>query len=174
MDETPPNEYWSISQASRELGINKGIISQDAAKGKLQLHPRGDGTKKLFVPELFNVYADKIAKKKKQLENGDNPTSRTENKPIVNRELTVVLEAKEEVIALLKSQIDGLRVEVTDVRQDRDHWRRQAEQATEILKALPAPTNQNPPQPDPSANANVPMVAPQQPGFWARLFGRTA
>jgi hypothetical protein len=143
MDETPPNEYWSMSQASRTLGINKGIISQDVSKGKIQWHARPDGTKKLFVPELYNVYSDKLAKKRKQLENGDKPLNGTENKLQENRELTVIVEAKDEVITLLKSQIEGLRGDLIDTRQDRDHWRRQAEQATDILKALPAPANHN-------------------------------
>ena len=163
MEETAPNppaEYWSMSQASRVLGINKGIISQDVAKGKIQWHDRPDGTRKLFVPELYTVYADKLAKKKKRLEIGDNTPDGTETKPPENREVTAVVEAKEEVIALLKSQLDEMRRATDDIRQDRDHWRRQAEEATGLLKALPAPASYTAPQ--------------EKRGFFARLFRGTA
>jgi len=162
MEETPPTEYWSMSQASKVLGINKGMISQDVSKGKIQWHERPDGSRKLFAPELYSVYADKLAKRKKQLETASEQVSRTENKPQANGEVTGVMEAKEEVISLLKSQLEEMRRDVADIKQDRDHWRRQAEQATEIIRALPAP------------NPITPVKTPEKRGFVARLFGRTA
>jgi hypothetical protein len=162
MEETHASEYWSMSQASKMLGINKGMISQDVSKGKIQWHERPDGTKKLFVPELYHVYADKLAKRKKQLETAAEQVSSPESKPTSNGEVTGVIEAKEEVIALLKSQLEEMRRDVTDIKQDRDHWRRQAEQATEIILALPAP------------NPITPVTTHEKRGFVARLFGRPA
>ena len=144
-----PSEYWSLNKASKELGINKSTLSMDAQKGKLQWHPQPDGTKKFFVPELYTFYAQRIRERTERAErvlnNGTSPqTERPE--PSQNNDLNTALEAKSEIVALLKAQLE-------ETRNDRDQWRKQAEDTTKqltevltVMKALPAPKPADPEQ----------------------------
>jgi len=159
----PANElaYWSLNKASKELGINKSTLSTDAAKGRIQWHSRTDGTRKFFAPELYSFYADRLKKRTERAERVLNVVTRPENErpePIENSELNVVVQAKEELIAALKGQIE-------DLKHDRDQWRRQADDATRqltealtVIKALPAPARTE--------------QEPDRRGFFAKMFGR--
>jgi demethoxyubiquinone hydroxylase (CLK1/Coq7/Cat5 family) len=69
------------------------------------------------------------------------------HEPSENKHLHTALEAKEEIIASLKSKIQ-------DLRDDRDQWRdqagkaaRQLDEALTVIKALPAPAKTEEEQP---------------------------
>ena len=79
----------------------------------------------------------------------------TEEKAAEINGLKAVLQAKEEHIALLKDQIERERINA-------ERWHTAYEQ-----KLLPAPAQ-------PPANTNLPLVTQPKPGFFARLFGRSA
>jgi hypothetical protein len=139
-----PIQYWSLNKASKELGINKSTLSNDASKGKIQWHPQQDGTKKFFAPELYTYYAERLKKRTERAERVLN----TVTSPYIehhehnqNSNLNTALEAKAELVEMLKAQIE-------DVKADRDHWRKQADDAARrlddamhVIKALPAPAN---------------------------------
>lgn len=155
-----PTQYWSLNHASKELGINKSTLSNDAAKGKIQWHDQQDGSRKFFAPELYTFYAERLKKRRERAEHVLNGSTSPENeqaKPIENKGLNGVVQAKDELIASLKAQIE-------DLRGDRDEWRKQADETArrledtlQIMKALPAPAGSQ---------------KPQKPGFFARLLGR--
>lgn len=137
-----PVEYWSLNHASKELGINKSTLSTDASKGKIQWHPQPDGTKKLFAPELYTFYAERLKRRTKRAERVLNVVTSPEverSEHSQNNDLYTALEARAEVVELLKAQLD-------ETRRDRDHWREQADKASRqlsdalnVIKALPAP-----------------------------------
>jgi len=143
VDQQP--EYWSLNKASKELGINKSTLSTDAAKGKIQWFDRPEG-RRLFAPQLYTFYADRIARRKaaKQDEHGLNGRSSPGREPIENSDLNAALRAKEEVISLLKEQIE-------DIKKERDAWREkeretnaQLTRSQQLILALPAPANEQP------------------------------
>ena len=92
--------------------------------------------------------------------------------PPENNEIVTLLKAQ---IDLLRSQLDDVRADREDIRADRNHWRQMAERglltdqrsspertpvaATEMVENV----EQTPPPPLPSTSTG---------GFWSRLFGR--
>jgi chromosome segregation ATPase len=138
----PPNTYWSLNKASKELGINKSTLSTDAAKGKIQWHDQQDGSKKFFVPELYSFYSQRLKDRTERAErllNGVHSPDTERHEHSQNNELNTALDAKAEIVALLKAQLE-------ETRHDRDQWRKQAEdtskqltEALTVIKALPAP-----------------------------------
>jgi hypothetical protein len=147
--EHPPH-YWSLNKASKELGINKSTLSTDASRGKIQWHSQPDGTRKLFAPELYTFYAERLKTRTERAERVLNVVTRPElerGEQSNNTDINGALNAKDELVEVLKSQI-------SDLRHDRDQWRQQAEDATRQLtdaliyiKALPAPATVSEPAP---------------------------
>lgn len=143
------SEYWTLNKASKELGINKSTLSMDASKGKIQWHPQPDGSKKLFVPELLTFYAERLKRRTERAErvlNGGKSPEIEHQENSENNGLNTAIEAKNEVVDLLKAQLE-------DVRRDRDEWRRQAESAAHqltealtVIKSLPAPKSEPVPE----------------------------
>ena len=162
-----PAQYWSLNQASKELGINKSTLSTDASKGKIQWFDQPDGTKKLFAPQLYSFYAERLKKRTERAERVLNVVTspdiehlQTPQNTRPNKDLEHVLEAKEEVIATLKAQIEDLKAEREDIRVQRDRWH----QAYNEIKSLPAPSN----------DRAVIEQPGEKRGFLARLFGARA
>jgi hypothetical protein len=135
-----------INEAARLTGKNKATISRDTKSGKLSSTQDNNGAKRYQVGELERVYGT-LRNPDTGYAPGANHQSEPPEKTSDTTLLPEVLKAKDDVIELLKSQVD-------DLRRDRDNWREQANQA---LRALPAPAETTP----------APVTEPpKKRGFW--------
>jgi len=148
--------YISLSQAAKVWGKHKGTISKHVKEGKLQWHERPGGERKLFAPEIANLYGQPAETVAQPV---DNPEQGTTSQPIGNagnpHEITALqaaLQAKDEVIKILQSQIADQRSQVEREREIAEQWRREYGSMKDQLLALPAPKTEEAP--------------PQKRGFW--------
>ncbi|MGH7867036.1 MAG: hypothetical protein ACREP9_05220 [Candidatus Dormibacteraceae bacterium] len=122
-----------INLAARLTGKNKATISRDTKSGKLSATVREDGSKSYQVVELERVYG-----KLRNPDTSDEPGVNHRNEPAditsVTSVFPEVVKAKDEVIDILKQQVE-------DLKRDRDNWREQA------LRILPAPVKEPPAPP---------------------------
>lgn len=125
-----------INQAAKLTGKNKAIIHRDAEAGKLHHSKNEKGHRVFQIADLIGCYGEFKAV------TSDETTSNHQKSPeqitSVTSDLTVALKAKEEVIDLLRAQIEDLRTEREDLRAERDRWHTAFEQ----VKMLPAPANE--------------------------------
>lgn len=123
-----------INEASRLTGKNKAIISRDSKSGRLSfIVDEGGVAKRYYVSELERVYG-----KLRNPVTGYEPVTNHQNEPleetIVTSALPEVIKAKNEVIDLLKRQVE-------DLQRERDNWR---EQAIRVLPPPPEPSRVQP------------------------------
>jgi hypothetical protein len=147
-----------ITEAAKITRKNKSVIWRDTKAGKISATQDGKGQRVYNVAELERVYGRIYSHEElATLETGSGVVASNETQPSIEAEkLAVKLEFTERELNLLKDQLD-------EIKQDRDHWRNTAQT---VLRALPAPvaaTNDNPPKP------------PEKRNLWQRLKGnRTA
>jgi hypothetical protein len=132
-----------INEAARLTGKNKATISRDTKSGKLSATVSDSGSKRYQVAELERVYGTL-----RNPDTGYAPPDNHRNQPDELTSATSVIpevvKAKDEVIAVLREQVE-------DLKRDRDNWRDQA------LRALPAPAE----------TSAAPVRAPaQKRGIW--------
>jgi len=137
-----------INEAARLTGKNKATISRDTKSGKVSATVNEAGQKRYMVAELERFYGTL-----RSPGTGYAPVDNHQNQPARNTSDTSVIpevvKAKDEVIELLKGQVE-------DLKRDRDNWREQA------LRALPAPADTTPaPVTEP-----VTTTPPVKRGFW--------
>jgi hypothetical protein len=174
LDETAPSTpeevtglYWSLNEAARQTGLNKGNISRNIAEGKLQWHDRPDGIRKLSASEVMHVYGDRIRQRRNRVVLDPSITSlqhpNTDRNALQHLVISSQLTSAEVEICHLKEllEIEKQRRVTEEQRRDKaekeqDRWY----QAYQELKALPAPeTKQQKPAP--------------KSGFFGRIFGKS-
>jgi DNA-binding transcriptional MerR regulator len=118
----------SLSQAAKEAGVSKPTLSRWVKKGKISVERQDDGSYQIDVSELDRIRD--LLKSGNRSGNPDMQRSETHNE-------TSVLQAE---IGLLRERLSDrdqrLREKddvIEDLREDRDRWRTQAEQASRLL-----------------------------------------
>lgn len=118
----------SLSQAAKEAGVSKPTLSRWVKKGKISAERQDDGSYQIDVSELDRIRD--LLKSGNRSGNPDMQRSETHNE-------TSVLQAE---IGLLRERLSDrdqrLREKddvIEDLREDRDRWRTQAEQASRLL-----------------------------------------
>jgi hypothetical protein len=166
--------YWSLNEAARQTGGNKGSISRHISEGKLQWHDRPEG-KRLHAAEVMHFYGDRMRQRRNRVANTQQITTSEQveqenNTPVAEAqqlETAVKLASAETEIRYLKEMLEVERERREKAEQEQDRWHT----AYEGLKLLPPPTTQ-------PANSNLPETpaATPQPiqkrSFWDRIAGR--
>lgn len=119
----------ALTEAAKVVGKSKQALSLAIRQGRLSATKDRQGAWQVDTAELFRVYPS-----------GDKGADKFSGENIE------VMQAK---IAALEESKRLLIDQLSDVREDRDTWRRQAEQ---LLLALPGGSQ-------------------SRPGFWGRIFG---
>jgi excisionase family DNA binding protein len=139
----------TIGEAAQQTGKSKSTLSRAIKQGKISASRNDDGSFSIAESELFRVYKRvwnaTVETAIKSQNDADATPHATPEKDIEILTLRVELRAAQEKIDDLKQQTD-------DIREDRDHWRQQANR----LLAAPQTTQQ----------------AEQKKGFWDRLRGK--
>ncbi len=132
---------YNISSASLAVGKTRQALQAAIKKGTISARKNDNGEWEIDPAELHRVYPP--AKPQVQLEGcglqGDNQVQTVE--------LRCRLEAAERLL-------EEARARAEDLKEERDGWKRQAEELLNQVKALPSGQD-------------------QRKGFFARLFGRT-
>jgi hypothetical protein len=106
----------SAREAAEQVGLTKQAIIKAIRKGTISAEKDVSGEWRIDPAELFRVYQAAV----KVIDNQQ--PSRAVVDPGLQREVAF----RDEKIALLENQL-------ADIREDRDRWRAQAEQATRLL-----------------------------------------
>lgn len=144
---TPDSMYVSLNQAAKIWGKSKGTISKMASSGKIQWHPQPTGERKLLLSELAHYFGEPPHEQAQPVSKLALVTSREHEETTVNAveaaKTEAELKAAHDMIEALKGQMtrerELLEREIERERMNADAWRRAAENATEMLKALPSP-----------------------------------
>lgn len=139
-----------INDAARLTGKNKATISRDTTLGRISATINEAGHKRYMVAELERYYGQ-LRTPDTSATPGKNHRNQPAPAPADTGVITEVVKAKDEVIELLKSQVE-------DLRRERDNWREQA------IRALPAPVATTPaPGVEPGDNhRNQPPLNPTE------------
>lgn len=140
----------SASQAAKQVGKSVPTITRAIKSGKLSATKTDEGGYQIDPAELFRVWP--AAKPDATPETGNETPEKLGGVTPKNEGVTGALEAE---VQLLKRLLDDREATISDLREDRDQWRQQAQ--TLLL------TNQ----------AQPPSPAPDRPkGFFSFLRGR--
>jgi hypothetical protein len=108
----------SLRKAADEAKVSKSTVLRAIQSGRLSATRTDDGGWSVDPAELFRVYPPGTARIDSSGQ--DAPASVTAGTP-------------DPQVAALREIIARLDGQVADLRQDRDHWRLQAEQATRLI-----------------------------------------
>jgi chromosome segregation ATPase len=133
LNEADPVPY-TLGQAAKATGKQKSTILEAVRKGRISAAKDDLGRYQIDPAELHRVYSPIVQ------------TEREETPPTLYK-----TELLEEKIKYLEREMARLERQEADLREDRDHWRRQA---TSLL------TDQRT------------KAEPPRAGLWQRLFGR--
>jgi excisionase family DNA binding protein len=146
---------YTLGTAARATGVSKSTVYRAIKAGRISASRADSGDYAIDPAELHRVFPPLDSE---ETRSGAGPMGGQTSPAggelaLKNARLEAEIAATALVSELLRRQLD-------ETRQDRDHWRGQAQRL-----ALPAP-----------ASAPAPMVdiaaMPQRPSFVARLFGR--
>ncbi len=105
--------YFTLSQAAKETGKSKSVISKSLSNGTLSYVEKNDSGYKIDPAELFRVYPKKnertLSERKQRTAKNPNENS------MLQRENEILLERLRE-----KDEL------IDDLKTDRNHWRHQA------------------------------------------------
>ena len=133
---------FTLSQAAKEVGKAKSSLFKAIKNGKMSALKNEEGQYQIDPAELYRVFPCEQK----------NEQARTEE----NNGKTTLIEEK---VKYLEREIGRLERTETDLREDRDHWRRQA---TALL------THQ---QPEQSAVQDQGRGQEKKKGIFSRIFG---
>jgi excisionase family DNA binding protein len=146
---------YTLGMAARATGLSKSTIYRAIKAGRLSASRSEGGDYEIDPSELHRVFpladAQTAHFSNGALKRGATPAEQGEF-ALENARLEAEVAASSLVTALLRQQLD-------ETRQDRDHWRGQAQR----LVVLP------PPGPMPT----IDLHTLPRPSFVARLFGRS-
>ena len=147
--------YITQYQLHKEYGIGKATINRAVKAGRLQLHDREDGVKRVFLPEALKLFQDRVKNEAELVETTQEGNQTASNGTLAElSKLTLELALARQEIAHKEEIIRRIEEHKADIESERDHLR---DEVT-TLKALPAPAAQ----------------APQKPTLWQRLTGARA
>lgn len=111
-------------EAGEQVGKTRQAIIKAIKKGTLSAEKDAAGEWRLEPAELFRVYPPVPAV---------NATVPATEFSLDTDRIRRELEIRDEQIASLRERLAGLEEDKHDLREDRDRWRAQAEQATRLL-----------------------------------------
>jgi len=121
--------YLSLSQAAKETGKSKSVISKALKDGTISHNGKGSNGYKIEPAELFRVFPQN-AVLKMDSDRSSTPIERAKN-DLENsykiRELEFELQVKDQTITSREKEIEKAETQIEDLRKDRDSWRNQAE-----------------------------------------------
>lgn len=126
---------YTLGEAAKAVGKSKATLSKAVKTGRLSAIKKDDGSFSIEPVELHRVYPPALP------ETG-NPEQKAT--PMVNTTEIRVLQAK----------LEAARERITDLEEDREQWRQQANRLLAVT---------------PSKVAEVPSKEPKS--FWKRVFG---
>ena len=129
---------YSAGQAAKATGKSIPTITRAIKSGKISASPKSGGGYEIDPAELHRVFP------------AVTPVSDV-TVPELGRETPIIPNVLQDKVKMLEEAL-------ADARDDRDHWRQQAER---LAMALPAPVATASGQGKPAR------------GFWARLMGKT-
>lgn len=143
----------TLREASEQVGVTRQTLMKAIKTGRISAEKTPAGDWRIEPVELFRVWP--AVKGVQQPLQGNLTAGDTLGAPAED----------EEIIVLLKAQLD-------DLRADRDHWRKaaEAERAERLALSEKLLTDQRPIS---ERLPNAPEAIPPDPpkGLWARLFG---
>ncbi len=154
----------SPAEAAKHVGLTKQSVIKAIRSGRLSAIKDASGGWLIEPVELFRVWPAVNQDRGKFTPKVD------AGLPPENNEVVTLLKAQ---IDLLRSQLDDVRADREDIRADRNHWRQIAERG--LLTDQRPPPEQTPvavPEMAESVEATPPPPLPSTGGFWSRLFGR--
>lgn len=152
--------YYTLGEAAERTGKSKGTIRNAIEKGRVSIVDKDSTGYKIDPAELHRVYPP-ITPLHSEEDGGLNdttpPITPTESKGATSVQLASIeqkytvqrLKDKEEQIIELKRHHETA---IHDLREDRDHWRKQAEKITLLLEdqrkkeTIEAPNEDSPPE----------------------------
>jgi chromosome segregation ATPase len=117
----------TLAEAARETGLTNPAIFKSIQKGRLSASKDEKGQWIIDPAELFRVYPP--AAKKETAE----PQTANLGLFLKLKEMETKLEVTEKRLLDKESEIQNFRVQVDDLRSERERWRVQAEQITRLL-----------------------------------------
>ena len=117
----------TLAEAAKETGLTKPAILKAIQKGRVSATKDDKGQWLIDPAELFRVYSPTMKK-----EMGETQTGSFELL-LKLKELEAKLAVTEKRLLDKESEIENFRVQVDDLRSERERWRIQAEQITRLL-----------------------------------------
>jgi excisionase family DNA binding protein len=117
----------TLAEAAKETGLTKPAILKAIQKGRVSATKDDKGQWLIDPAELFRVYSPTVKK-----EMGETQTGSFELL-LKLKELEAKLAVTEKRLLDKESEIENFRVQVDDLRSERERWRIQAEQITRLL-----------------------------------------
>lgn len=153
--------YLTLKEASEATGLNEATIrrlcKKTESKPFIDMKKGKQGAMYTIQANyLFNIYPPLKPVKTDDYTRVHNDSTSFDKTPL--QDYTTLLEAKDEIIQLLKSETAYLRAENTSLREENRE-----------LKLLPSPTS----IPDVSLSETPigQQLEPEKKSFWQRLFG---
>jgi hypothetical protein len=132
--------YISLSQAAKTWHMYKGTVSRHVKEGKLQWHDQPDGTRKLFAPEVANLYGPPPGNASETVSPAAKAIPAPEQSGAADVTLLkAMLDAKEEMILVLQNQLADQKTQIERERQIAEQWRNEFTSMKDQVLALPAP-----------------------------------
>ena len=117
----------TLSEAAKETGLTKPAIFKSIQKGRLSASKDEKGQWLIDPAELFRVYPPAAKKETVETQTGSLELL------LKLKEMEAKLEVTEKRLLDKESEIENFRVQVDDLRNERERWRIQAEQITRLL-----------------------------------------
>lgn len=149
---------YSLKEAAEATGRGKPAILKAIQKGRISGKKNELGEWEIDPAELHRVYPPVS---RKPVPYAESERQETQETGMGNSLLERDIQHKDETIRLLEQQIALLERVNGDLMNDRDHWRKQAQQATALL------THQKEQEP-----AKTPEATATPSPLWQKLFGR--
>jgi chromosome segregation ATPase len=117
----------TLAEAAKETGLTKPAIFKSIQKGRLSASKDERGQWLIDPAELFRVYPPATKKETAETQTGSLELL------LKLKEMEAKLEVTEKRLLDKESEIQNFRVQVDDLRSERERWRTQAEQITRLL-----------------------------------------
>jgi hypothetical protein len=120
----------SLGAAAKLTGLGKTTLTRAIKAGRLSASRRDDGSYVIDPAELHRVYPFPTPT---EVTDATGSCIRSDPTAIPMAVLETQITGLREVGELLRRQLDDRDRQLTDLRQDRDHWRSQAEATQRLL-----------------------------------------